>query len=275
LPDQFENTLFSIFFQIYCLNANGTGKFLLMKTDYIDFLSEEIARRKGRNERYSERAFAKAIGISPGFLKHLLQRKKNLGHGKALDVARRLSWTDFKTDRFMALLEQRKSEIRGATTRTTLRDSEFEEVSDWYAFPIIELLEIVAIESGADCAERLGISKLEADHILRKLERASLIHKEGKFYRKTAPNYEIPSMSMSAIKKFHRQTLVRAAEAVDSQVFGKRELRALTLAFDTARMAEVQTELTKFLRSFERKFCKGAKNSVFQMNLAFYRVDKI
>jgi len=245
-----------------------------MELDYIDFLCEEIARRKSRNDRYSERAFARSIGLSAGFLKHLLQRKKGLGRERALDVARRLNWSDLKADRFIEALDKRKLGSKVRQNGALLKHDIFKEISDWYAFPSIELNEVRPIKNAADCAKRLGISKVEADHVLRRLEHAGLIRMTPTGYQKAKGEYEMPSLSSGAIRKFHRQSLLRAVDSVDSQAFGTRELRALTLAFDTDRLGEAQVEIAKFIKRFERRFANGKKNAVYQMNMAFYRIDR-
>ncbi len=49
----------------------------------------ELARRRGKNPRYSLRAMARAVGLSSGFLSQLIngRRRMSLGRGVELVVA--------------------------------------------------------------------------------------------------------------------------------------------------------------------------------------------
>ena len=78
-----------------------------MYTHYIDYLREEIVQRKLRNPRYSERAFAKATRLSPGFLKLVLQKKKDLSAQRAEEIAELLSWNAGKKRAFLDMLQAR------------------------------------------------------------------------------------------------------------------------------------------------------------------------
>lgn len=72
-----------------------------MNPNYVDLILEEFSRRRNANFRYSERAFARDIGVSPGFLKLVIQRKKNLSLERAKSVAIRLGWTESKKAQFL------------------------------------------------------------------------------------------------------------------------------------------------------------------------------
>ena len=63
-----------------------------METKYIDLLIGEFTQRKNANPRYSERAFAGALGLFPGYLKLLFHVKKRISITRAQDVIGRLVW---------------------------------------------------------------------------------------------------------------------------------------------------------------------------------------
>lgn len=78
--------------QLIDLGAKVTSNFLMVNS--TDYLITEYVRRRNGNSRYSERAFAQAIGLSPGFMNLLFKGKKQLSLARAADIAHRLNWTE-------------------------------------------------------------------------------------------------------------------------------------------------------------------------------------
>src|SRR4051794_12712496 len=106
---------------------------------YREFLAAELARRIGANPRYSQRAFAKALGLSPGELSEILRGKRPLSAKHALQIARALGLSEAERRRLLALSQ-------GETERPTpsayqLSADLFALVSDWYCFAIVYLAE--------------------------------------------------------------------------------------------------------------------------------------
>jgi hypothetical protein len=86
--------------------------------------------------------------------------------------------------------------------------------------------------------------------------------------------YAVPSLSSSGIRKFHRQMLEKAIAAVEDQSTEERQLRGLTLAFDSKRIDEAAQMIKGFMTRFERRFAAGSPDRVYQMSLAFFSLDK-
>ncbi len=236
-----------------------------------EFLLREFVGRKARNERYSERAFARTLGLSPGFLKLVFQGKRSLSLDKAREVADRLGWTGLEAEAFLASLQKEKDGPRsaGATVK------QFGEISDWFHFAIVELLKIKNKKWGAaEIAKRLGISRAEADYALQLLREHGLIQAKAGEYRSVATQYVVPAFSSSGIRKFHRQMLEKAIAAIEEQKVEERRLRSLTLAVDSARMDEAAQMIKDFMQRFERRFTTGKPDRVYQLTLAFFGLDK-
>lgn len=241
-----------------------------MENDYIDWLKKEFLERRSRNFRYSERAFAATLGLSPGFLNLIFQRKKNLSASRAKEVAKQLNWSDLRTKVFVQAVEHKSNRL----SNYSIESEQFQEMSDWYYFGIIELLKFEKVTGAVKVQQRLGISRVEAQFALEVLLKANIIKKIGKHYMPTEDEYETPSMTSSAIRKFHRQSLLKAIESIDSQGIKERDLRALTIAFDSTRLSQAAAELARFMKAFERKYSSGKRNSVYQLNFAFHRLTK-
>lgn len=244
--------------------------------DYVDLLVNEYLQRKNLDKRYSERAFARSLGLSAGYLKLLFQGKKNLSFQRAQIVGEKLDWAESKKSLFL-------KKVKNATVKNSphsrgkvlLKSENFFEVSDWFHFAIIEFIKTKeSTISAADIAEGLNISITEVNYALKNLIHIGLVQKNEKMGFKVPDRYEIPSVSSAGIRKYHKQTLQLASSAIETQPFDTRDFRALTLSFDVARMEEAKKCLEKFVADFDKKFSTGSVKAVYQLNTAFFRLDQ-
>jgi hypothetical protein len=211
-----------------------------MKTQFVAELFREYQERKSRSRGYSERAFARDIGLSPGFLKLLMQRKKKISAERARKVARTLMWGEEK--------------IAFLTSDDSIHDLDFLEISDWYHFAVIEMLRTSKTGLTADeIARRLSITRSEVDYAMKHLHSTRGDSPEGE-------------------TKLQRQTLTKAIDALDNQQTAS--FRTECLAFDPARTEEVRTYFEKVVEDFKSKFSDGDRTAIYQLNLACHRLDK-
>lgn len=251
----------------------------MMSEKYVDLLVAEYVRRKTQNERYSERSFAKSLGLSPAYLKLIFQNKRVLSPRRAAEVASRLPWSERERIQFCQLNYDAKDRTRNRKQKVVhtkyLAKKDFHELSDWYYFAILELFKLKMKALDADqIAKVLNISKTVVKFSIEKLLRAGLLGNDPGGGFKAQENYEVPSISSEGIRNFHSQMLEKAKAAVFTQSFEQRDLRGLTLAFEKKRMKEAKKYIENFVNDFERKFGKGHFDSVYQLNLAFFRLDE-
>ncbi|MFZ3231324.1 MAG: TIGR02147 family protein [Pseudobdellovibrio sp.] len=268
-----ENTLFSRIL-IQCLLRETV--WLVMPNNYVDLLIDEYIQRKNEYRAYSERAFARSLGLSAGFLKLLFQGKKNLSFSRAKVLGNKLDWSESKKSLFLNKVRASssvkiKSQIRG---KIILKEEDFFEISDWYHFAIIEFVKSWSYKvTLTDICKGLKISKTEANYAIKNLKKIGLIVETKKMGILIPEYYEIPSISSSGIRKYHKQTLGLAIEAIENQSFDKRDYRALTLSFDSARTEEAKKYFEKFVSKFDKKFSSNGTKAVYQLNTCFYRLD--
>lgn len=206
----------------------------------------------------------------------LFQGKKQISHTRAREVSHRLQWTEEQRAKFLSSLQadsaKKSKTLKG---KFLLSDGDFFEISDWFHFAIIELIKAKEGQCTLEgICNYLKISKTEAAFALKHLTRLNLIEEIKKGTFRVLESYEVPSISSSGIRKYHQQMLQRAQEAVEMQTMSERDLRGLTIAFDKACLPEAKKDIQKFVGQFEKKYGRGSKNSVYQLSLAFFRLDK-
>jgi uncharacterized protein (TIGR02147 family) len=259
--------------------------------DYRAILKGEFEQRCNRNPRYSLRAFAKALGISPARVSEIFSGKQGLSAKSAAAIGKRLGWGEVESQMFCDLVEakhskskikRRLAEIRIAQNPArqlpTLQMDAFQVISDWHHFAILELTLIEGFKSDpAWIARRLGLQPNAAEMALERLLRLDLLTRDadGKLSAKddfTASPDGIPS---AALKKFHQQVIEKAVSALYTQPVEDRDVTNMMFAFDRSKMKEAKALIREFRRGFNQKLGPSPKNdSVYCLAIQFFQLDQ-
>lgn len=259
---------------------------LLETSTCKQFLSEELARRMRVNPRYSQRAFARQMGLSAGELSEILRGKRGLSLRSALRVASALGLSPDETRHLITLAQLEKSAKYGADlpteapselpSRQRLTLEMFHVVSDWVCFAILNLADTrgFRLEPGW-LAKRLAISSTEAQVSLDRLERVGLIERiDGALH--VTPDYVLsPSgIPSEAIRNYHRQILKKAAEALELQSLTEREFTGSGFAVDPAKLPELKKAISRFQNEMVTRFASRDGREVYHLEIALFRLSE-
>lgn len=255
-----------------------------------DFLRRELDRRLDTNPRYSMRAFARHLGMSPGELSEVLREKRPISARACQKVARSLSLSPAE---FKHLLVLATTAMPGApsdapkaklTTLEAHRLSEdrFRLVSDWWCFAILNLLDLddVVWTSGA-IAERLGISAMQAQSAMERLERLSLVKRIGE--NKVGPTNlfveHLSDVPSEAIRRYHRSLLEKAIASLDNDPQEQRDITGIGFAADHRELKAIAHEIAEFqdqlIAKYGRKRRGRKLDTVYQLETALFRISTI
>lgn len=251
---------------------------------YRAFLSEELARRTKAHPRYSQRAFARDLGLSAGELSEVLQQKRRLSVKSALKVARYLSLNATETKYLLYLVQM---ETAGAEPETLNRGpwqslgedaagglDRFRIVSDWTCFAILNLSECDNFRPQESwIARRLGISAAQTRVAIARLERVGLAKKiRGRW---TFPQTDVAApegLPSESIRSYHRQILDRATRALELQPVHAREFSGVGFAVDPRHLPAMKREMGEFLDQMVARYAKGKnRTEVYQLEMALFR----
>lgn len=226
--------------------------------DAIRLLKDELAFRKKRNERYSLRAFAQSLNISPAQLSQLLSGKRNFTAAILTQISRslHLSPEEEKSLHTQALIPHHILEGSGENNKRLLKDDEFRVISDWYHFAILSLCKIR--KATADpywISSRLGISVSEAKEALDRLQRLNIIEKSKLLKRKSAPLSVISETPSRAIQAYHSKILSMALDKISTVPIEKRDYSAMTLLADPKKF-QLQGKWSRSFKIGLQIFCK-------------------
>ncbi len=261
---------------------------MILKTNsYRNLLVEELNRRQRLNSRYSQRAFARNLGMSAGELSEVLRGRRSLSLKSALKVAKSLGFNTTETKHLLHLTQLEKSQALGAEgmiadVHLGLEKQEmslevFEMVSDWSCFAILNL---------ADCqdfrfdekwiAKRLGIQASMVHVSLQRLERVGLVKvQNGRRVIDKEYVFAPSGIPSGAIKNYHREILKKAIEALDLQKLEEREISGLGMAIDPEDLESMRKDIQEFQDQMVAKYAKTKKGKeVYQLEVSFFRMTK-
>ncbi len=258
-----------------------------------DFLRRELDRRLGNNPRYSMRAFAKALGMSPGELSEVLREKRPISARACQKVAAALdlSPAEFKhllvlaTTTGAARVRAGESVPMKAAVQTAqahrLDEDRFRLVSDWWCFAILSLLDLEEIRwASSEIAERFGITSLQAQAAMDRLERLGIVKKTGHERAVSSEFVEhLSEVSSEAIRRYHRSLLEKAIESLETQDREERDITGIGFPLDRRELKAVAREIAEFQDQLIAKYGRkrrGRKfDSVYQLETALFRLSPV
>jgi uncharacterized protein (TIGR02147 family) len=237
-----------------------------LQPSYRHILRGELEARMNSNPQFSMRAFSRDLGLSPSLFSMVLAGTRNLSYAKCVDIAQTLKFNIGKTQGFLSLylLEKSKNDKERASLMKNLKPKqaafflqelhEFEVVSDWYHFAIVEWLGIPgASQNPSTIAKKLGLKTLQVKSSLVKLESLGLIKKVSGSFVKSHKNFRVHSeTSNRAIQNHHKQILKLAESRLSALDPGERDFASLTFSGSAIQMEKVKIQS----RLFRKKVMK-------------------
>lgn len=261
--------------------------------DYRQILRAQLAERCQKNPAYSLRAFARDLQVPPSRLSEVMGAKRGLSKEAGLKIARRLGFSANERELFVLQIEaaHARSDARKKEARRLLLDKRrevdasdkpltldaFQVISDWQHYAILELCTVENFDSSIDAiAKRLGLSRVETELSVERLKRLELLEeREGQLRPREEQTISPNGIPSEAIRKFHRQMLGKAEQALTLQSVEERDFSSITLAVDAERLTEAKDLIRRFRREFATLMSSGEKkNRVYNLSIQFFGVDQ-
>lgn len=257
---------------------------------YRDLLRFELQSRSAKNPAYSLRAYAKSLGLDAAHLSRVLRGQKQLSMESGYLVAQRLFPATREREYFLHLLalesttDGRKREMitlqlarlkaRSAHAKQSILELEqFEAISSWYHFAILDLSTIPGFPMDAkNVAGYLGIRVSEAKQAIARLERLGLLASTGGRLSKTREKLSTPNgLPSSALRSYHKQVLGKAIEAIESQSVDRRYFISRTVALKRRQLQELRELVDGFFERVSKEVGNESEpDALYQVNAQFF-----
>lgn len=238
-------------------------------------IRREFIDRCRKNPAYSLRAFAKYLDINQSFLSKLLKGQRAITKDFAISVGPKLG---LKPSQVKALFASGSSLLPGFIS---LSDDEFDLLSSWHHFAIIELSKTNNFDANElKISQRIGVHVAEVRDALERLQRLNFIQiKKGKLKLLT-PNttWSNSKKTSEARKQFQKTLLEKSLEAIDTIPFDLRENGSVTVAINKKRMPEFKEKIKEMrieLANFFQKEGEKDLDEVYQLTISFFPLTKV
>ncbi len=253
---------------------------ILENVSFKEFLSTEFIKRTRLNARYSQRAFARDLRLSPGELSELLRGKRHLTTKMAAKIGQSLGLSGFERQQLFAWVQNEDLDVDTLREKKVLKEdiALFELITDPVTNAIFCLTDVDDFKLNSNwIAKRLGIRVLEVEMALKKLERFQVIERKGRDlvinYSKLSSPGEVPSES---VRKLHHYYLDQAQRAIDLQHINSRHLNGLSFALALKDLPLIKKEISAFVEHIANKYSKKQKkkDAIYHLESALFRIDQ-
>lgn len=244
---------------------------------YQSFLSEQLDLRKKKNPRFSLRAFAKIIEMSPGQLSKLIHGKLEMSPAQATKIIEKLRPDEKDANHLLQdihpLLGLKVVEPI-ITKSSLLAEDEFKLISDVSHFALLSLIRLKENSSNPLwISEKLGISNEAASGALKRLMRLGLVwRKNDRLERSSTPITTSKDIPSTAIKAYHKQNLNLAIEKIESTAVEDREYSAITMAIDPRKIKKAKKMIIEFTEKLSAELESNNPSEVYTLAVQLFPV---
>ena len=239
--------------------------------EFQQIFEEKFLEIRQRSPAFSQRAFAKRLGLSSGAISEILRRKRKISPKLAQSLAKKMEFSPQECKR--AGLPTNKEEKEFELSLDT-----FHLVADWWHYGILNLTKVTGFRSNSGwIAARLGISKQKAEEAIERLLRVGLLVKDskGRLGRTHARLKTSDNVTNLAVQRSHRESLGLAVDALDRLPVHQRDLTSCTFALDPAQLARLGQMVRVFQDEIMAEATTTAPKEVFRMAIQIFPLSKI
>ncbi len=260
------------------------------ETDHRDYLRKEFRRRADRRPLYSQRAFARDLGLSASSLGDYFKDRMRLSPGRVVQISKilgltleqRQHWLDLLDEKFAKNDESRKMAQLRVKSRLqaqshSLSVDQFKVISEWFHMAYLELVDMnpAKYSNLSVAATALGLPVKTLRIAIKRLEHVGFLKKDK------AGHYVVDSstrigdeMPSEAIRQFHGEILKKASSALETQDMSRRYNSSTVIALPKDDVQKVMVGLKslaiQFLDPYLSPTPTRKKDALYCLSLQFF-----
>lgn len=241
-----------------------------------EFLLSELDRRLQHNSRYSQRAFARDLKLSPGALSEIINGKRAITAKLVFKIEKALGLTETEVSHLLSLLGQKKGleESQELRSKKEMSLQFFRVISEWYHMAILNLTDLKGFQWDPQwIAQKLGISYVQARGAMKRLLEMEMVErKEEKVNRVHDFAYSGEEVPSSAIRQYHSQMLDKCMTALETQSLDERSFYGTGMSIKKSDLKKIKKEVADFHDQLVKKYSKKSGDHVYHYQSALIRV---
>lgn len=236
-----------------------------------EFLISQFQIRKNRNQRFSQGAFARQLGINSGRVAQYFSGKRAITKSAAVKFSEKLGLDEEQKDYFVHLCEIDKRN-RKAPMPELIENDKLSLLVEWHHLAVFYLiLTKDFVLDHAWMARRLNIPEELVTASMERLERVGLIEiVDGKVFPKRGA-FTTPTGIPNKFLEMSHKDIFRYMESNMSQLpLHRRDVSSITLAIDDSKLDEARELVRSFRRKLADLMSEGKKNQVYTINIQLF-----
>ncbi len=238
-------------------------------------LLHKIALSKQRNPRFSQRAYASKLGLSPGALSELVSGKRNLTADTKKKIANRLDLTPQERHDFFSG-DDKNSSSADKSKYFQLTNDQFHLVSDWWHYGILNLIRTKNFKASTSwIAKRLVLPKQVVDEAWSRLFRMGLLEKTTTGVRRKHTRLETTHDHFDlSIQRSHLEDLRLIEKNIVEKPVTDRDASSITFVMNKKDIKLAKELIRKFQNQFYADVEPKEGDEVFKLSMFLYPLSE-
>jgi transcriptional regulator with XRE-family HTH domain len=236
----------------------------------VDILQTELTRRCQHNPRYSLRAFARLLGVSPANLSLVLNRKRPPSQKTVDRILNRIALDPLQKE----LMSQSTASVQ-PDLQDNIATETVEKMATWLAYAMLSLIKTKDFKPDLRwIASRLGVSVFEVKSTAEALRTVGLLQVTKDGWKRKTEGLRLKNPVSTAISQnFQRQLLAKAQQSMENDPMESRDLTSITMAMSPEKMKQAKEEIRKFRLKMAELFEEPGKSTeVYNLTVQFVPV---
>lgn len=244
------------------------------------WLENLLAKKMERNPRFSLRAFAKMVDVSPAILSRILSGKRKLTFNLAVRIADALALEPSEREllySFYLSKTQSDSEEEQKKIEKELSIDCFNAMKEWYHYGITQLLYVENFKEDYKwISKMLGINELEAKLAVERLLRLKVLDRNelGALVRTATHMSTTTEIASAGIRHFQKQILEKAIDSLEKDDIHERSITSITVAINEEKLKEAKEEIKRFRLKMSEFMSEGEKTRVYNLGIHLIPLSK-
>lgn len=260
---------------------------MLKATNVRQVLKQEFEKRREKNTRYSLRSFARDLSLTSSQLSKVFNGLAGLSQESAAKIAKTLQYNNEETSHFINLVNREYSRsklgkhsaheklIHQEAAFTPLQGGGVHHLQKWYYLPLMCLTGLRDFREDSEwIARKIKMPESEVLPAIEHLIEIKMLARDRDEKLEVTGEYfsNAKGLPNLAVRRFHRQFLKKAADALEEQNTHERYLSTIILSVDDDEMSEAQMFIKNFLSDFRKKFCNEStqKKQVYSLGVQYF-----
>lgn len=235
-----------------------------------ELLKRKLEEHKKHNPRYSLRAFAQKLAVTPGTLSQVLLGKRKISEKLAYKLADALKLSPAEKAEFLYhIMESKKFSSYTVIPYEKISEDVFTRVNDIRYWGILNLATTADFQSDpAWIAQRLGLDQKTVEECLRVLvELQFLVEEDGRLRRTTGRYIVDEDIRRASWKNNNLAHLALAQKKIEQTDSLPVDCSTITFPVDMEKFEEAQTLIRKFQEEFQALCSSGRTTEVYRMGI--------